>query len=99
MFRAAATESMTLAVELFNRPSPVARHHAVVMMAAHSFEMLLKALIFQERGSVREPGTEDSFGLQRCIDVADDLRVLTAEERVVLQASSRTATRQLTTSS
>ncbi len=87
MFRAAATESMTLAVELFNRPSPVARHHAVVMMAAHSFEMLLKALIFQKRGSVREPGTEDSFGLQRCIDIAaDDLNVLTAEERVVLQA-------------
>lgn len=87
MFRSTALQSMTLAVELFNRPSPVARDHAVVMMAAHSFEMLLKALIFQARGTVREPGSEDSLSLQRCIDIAaDDLNVLSSDERVVLRA-------------
>lgn len=78
---------MTLAVELFNRPSPVARDHAVVMMAAHSFEMLLKAIIFQKRGTVREPGTEESLSLGRCIDIAaDQLQILTTEERMVLRA-------------
>ncbi|MGY1738378.1 DUF3644 domain-containing protein [Geodermatophilus sp. SYSU D00684] len=87
MFRAAAVESMTLAVELFNRPSPVARDHAVVMMAAHSFEMLLKGIIFQARGTVREPGSEDSLSLGRCIDIAaDDLTVLRPDERVVLRS-------------
>jgi hypothetical protein len=82
MFRAAAVESMTLAVEMFNRPSPVAGDHAVVMMAAHSFEMLLKAIIFQVRGTVREPGSEDSRSLDRCIDIAaDDLTVLRPDAR------------------
>ncbi len=57
MFRTSAVESMTLAVELFNRPNPVARGDAVVMMAAHAFEMLLKAIIFQKRGSVIDADT------------------------------------------
>lgn len=44
-----AVESLTLAIELFNRPSPVGRGYATVMMAAHSFEMLLKAVIYENR--------------------------------------------------
>ena len=44
-----AVESLTLAIELFNRPSPVGREYATVMMAAHSFEMLLKAVIYENR--------------------------------------------------
>ena len=44
----AGVESLTLAIELFNRPSPLGREHATVMMAAHAFEMLLKAVIYEE---------------------------------------------------
>ena len=56
MFRDTGVESLTLAIELFNRPSPIAREHAVVMMLAHAFEMLLKAAIFERRGTVRDKG-------------------------------------------
>jgi HEPN domain-containing protein len=49
----AAVESLTIAIELFNRPSPAGREHATVMMAAHAFEMLLKAAIYEERRKVQ----------------------------------------------
>ncbi len=87
MFRRAAVESMTLAVELFNRPSPVGRDHAVVMMTAHAFEMLLKAIIYQNRRTVADPSTGLSYTLQKCLDIAaDDLGVLRDEERVLLRS-------------
>jgi hypothetical protein len=44
--------SMTLAIELFNRPSEVARQHAVVILLHHAFELLLKAAILQKTGSI-----------------------------------------------
>jgi hypothetical protein len=62
---AAAVESLTLAVELFNRPSPTGREHATVMMAAHAFEMLLKAAIFEQRGKTKFSGSDRSFDLGR----------------------------------
>jgi hypothetical protein len=70
MFKDTAIESLTLSIELFNRPSPLARDHAVVMMLAHSFEMLLKAIIFQKRGTVRDKGEGLSHSLNRCIEIS-----------------------------
>ena len=54
----AAVESLTLAIELFNRPSPLGREHATVMMAAHAFEMLLKAVIYEQRKKVKFAGSD-----------------------------------------
>lgn len=73
---AAAVESLTLAVELFNRPSPTGREPATVMMAAHAFEMLLKAAIFEQRGKTKFSGSDRSFDLGKCVLVAETSRVV-----------------------
>lgn len=57
------------------------------MMLAHSFEMLLKAIIFQKKGRVRDKGDNLSHSLSRCIDICvDNLKVLSADERTLLLA-------------
>lgn len=81
-----AVESLTLAIELFNRPSPVGREYATVMMAAHSFEMLLKAVIYESGKKVNFKGGNRSFDLGKCIDVAmSGLGVIDSDDRVVLR--------------
>ncbi|WP_121192390.1 DUF3644 domain-containing protein [Motilibacter peucedani] len=87
MFKDTAVESLTLSIELFNRPSALARDHAVVMMLAHSFEMLLKASIYQHRGSVRDKGDQLSHSLARCLEISlADLGTITSEEKALLTA-------------
>lgn len=87
MFKDVAIESMTLSIELFNRPSALAREHAVVMMLAHAFEMILKAAIFQERGSVRDAGEDLSHSLKRCVAICvDDMKIVGLDERTLLLA-------------
>jgi hypothetical protein len=87
MFKDTAVESLSLSIELYNRPSAVARDHAVVMMLAHSFEMLLKASIYQPRRTVRDKGDGLSRSLERCIEIStSDLRTLTPDERIILMA-------------
>lgn len=87
MFKDTAVESLTLSIELFNRPSPLAREHAVIMMLAHSFEMLLKGIIYQHNGTVRDKGDELSHSLARCIDICvDSLQVLAPGDRALLLA-------------
>lgn len=82
-----AVESLTLAIELFNRPSPTGREHATVMMAAHAFEMLLKGAIYEERKKVKFSGSDRSFDLGKCVTVAEtSLNVIDAGDRVVLLA-------------
>lgn len=84
---AAAVESLTLAIELFNRPSATGREHATVMMAAHAFEMLLKGSIYEERKKVKFSGSDRSFDLGKCVTVAEtSLGVIDAGDRVVLLA-------------
>jgi len=84
---AAAVESLTLAIELFNRPSPTGREHATVMMAAHAFEMLLKAAIYEQRKKVKFSGSDRSFDLGKCVAVAEtSLGVINEGDRVVLLA-------------
>lgn len=87
LFRDTALESLTLSIEIFNRPSPVAREHAVVMLLAHSFEMLLKAVIYQRRGTVRDKGAELSHSFGRCVEICSNaLQVINDDERVALAA-------------
>lgn len=87
MYLDSSVQSLTLAIELFNRPSPTARDHAVPMLLGHAFEMLLKSIIFQARGTVRDKGDELTYSLGRCIGIAaDDLQVLTRDERALLAA-------------
>ena len=82
-----AVESLTLAIELFNRPSPTGREHATVMLAAHAFEMLLKGAIYEQRKKVKFSGSDRSFDLGKCVTVAEtSLGVIDGGDRVVLLA-------------
>lgn len=82
-----AVGSLTLAIELFNRPSPTGREYATVMMAAHAFEMLLKAAIYEQRKKVKFSGSDRSFDLGKCVTVAEtSLGVIDDGDRVVLLA-------------
>lgn len=82
-----AVESLTLAIELFNRPSPTGREHATVMLAAHAFEMLLKGAIYEQRKKVKFSGSDRSFDLGKYVTVAEtSLGVIDGGDRVVLLA-------------
>lgn len=91
-----AIESITLAVELFNRPSDLGREHAVLMLLHHSFEMLLKAAILQRTGRVHEKENRYSYGFDKCLALAEGrLKLITADERKtlsILDAARDTAT-------
>jgi hypothetical protein len=78
-------ESLTLAIEIFNRPSEIARTHAVLILLQHSFELLLKALILEKTGRVHEPDGRFSYSFARCLTVAtEELKALTPDERSTL---------------
>ena len=80
-----AIDSLTLAVELFNRPSEVGRVHGVLILLQHSFEMLLKAVILQRTGQVHDSSQKYSYGFDRCLIIAtEELKVLTKDERATL---------------
>lgn len=41
------------------------------MMAAHAFEMLLNAAIYEQRKKVKSSGSDRSFDLGKCVTVAE----------------------------
>ncbi len=77
--------SITLAIELFNRPSDVGRQHAVVILLHHAFEMLLKAAILQSTGTINREGDPYTYGFARCLTIAtEELDLLDNDERATL---------------
>lgn len=62
-----AIDSLTLSVELFNRPNDCGRIHGVLIFLDHSFEMLLKAAIIHKGGRIREKQVKETIGFSSCI--------------------------------
>lgn len=60
-------ESLTLAIEIFNRPTEIARAHGVLILMQHAFEMLLKACILQQTGSIHDREQRYTYGFDRCL--------------------------------
>jgi hypothetical protein len=80
-----AIESLTLSIELFNRPVETARHHGVLILLQHAFEMLLKASILQRTGSIHDREQRYTYGFDKCLSVAtQDIRILEPDERATL---------------
>ena len=74
--------SLTLAIELFNRPIERARTEAVLILMHHSFEMLLKAIIVANDGTpcIDERGYSHSF--DQCLKIThEDRRAITVDQR------------------
>lgn len=80
-----ATDSLTLAIELFNRPSETGRSHGVLILLQHSFEMLLKAMILQSTGSIHTKEGKYTYSFDKCLSVASEqLKLLSSDEKATL---------------
>jgi hypothetical protein len=62
-----AIDSLTLAVELFNRPRNEGRVEAVLIHLDHAFEMLMKAAIRHRGGRIRKPRDAGTIGFKECV--------------------------------
>ena len=84
-FKQNAINSLLLAIELFNRPQDTGRTEAVLIFLQHAFEMLLKAAIYQKRGTIVYPGELITHGFDRCLGISrGDLHILDEEEALTL---------------
>lgn len=84
-----AIDSLTLSIELFNRPNDCGRVHGVLIFMDHSFEMLLKAAILHKGGKIREKRAKETIGFSSCVRRAFSVatvRFLSAEEVLTLQS-------------
>jgi hypothetical protein len=58
-----------------------------MLMLAHAFEMLLKAIIFQKRGTIRDKGEPYTYRFGRCINIVhSDLKLLDGADLPMLWA-------------
>jgi hypothetical protein len=84
-FKRRAINSLLLAIELFNRPHDAGRAEAVLILLQHTFEMLLKAAIYQARGTIFDAGERISYRFDRCLGIArSDLRMLDEDQALTL---------------
>ncbi len=84
-----AIDSLTLSIELFNRPNDCGRVHGVLIFMDHSFEMLLKASILAKGGKIKEKGSKETIGSNACIRKAfsnASIKFLNEEEVLTLQS-------------
>jgi len=84
-----AIDSLTISIELFNRPNDSGRTHGVLIFMDHAFEMLLKASIIERHGKIFEKGKSETIGMSACIRkcLTDSrIRFLIEEEVLVLQS-------------
>lgn len=65
--KSTSLESLTLAVEMFNRPSPTARTQGVLLNLQHAFEMLFKAIIWQDRKRIGRKDSGKSYTFKECL--------------------------------
>ncbi len=80
-----AIESVIGAVEFCNRPHDEGRVVAVLFFLQHAFEMLLKAAILVDRGTIRKPTDDQSYGFEKCCNIArSELKILTQDQHRTL---------------
>lgn len=82
-----AYDSLTLCVEVFNRPYDCGRMTTSLILAGHALEMLLKAAIVERNGKIREKDEKDTIGFDKCVDKCfsdGQIRFLTEEQKLTL---------------
>lgn len=80
-FKHRAINSLLLAIELFNRPHEVARKETVIIQLQHAFEMLLKAAIYEKRGTIFGSREKISYRFDQCLRIArSELHILDEDE-------------------
>jgi len=83
-----STDSLTLAIEIFNRPWDKGRYEAVLILLDRSFELLLKSSIVERGGKIRAHRSRETIGFDKCIRkcLSDGkLKILSEEQALTLQ--------------
>lgn len=79
-------DSLLLGIELFNKPSDTARVEGVLLLLDHSFEMLLKAVVFAKTGRIRSPRQKYNYGFDKCLNICQSqLSLVNADQALVLK--------------
>ena len=84
-----ASDSLLLAIEVFNRPQDRGRISGVLIFTDHAFEMLLKAAIVQRGGKIREKGAKETIGFDACVrrGLSDGgVKFLSEEQALTIQS-------------
>lgn len=82
------SESLVLAIELFNRPHDRGRVSSTLILLDHAFEMLMKAAILHRGGRIREKRAKETIGFDACVrrSLSDGkIKYLSEEQALVLQ--------------
>lgn len=87
-----AIESLALSVEVFNRPSPTARTQGVLLNLQHAFEMLFKAVVWEDRGSIEPKSGGHSHSFRTCLGILRGMGLLSEDEAVWRRPSPTTPT-------
>lgn len=83
-----ASDSLVIAIELFNRPHDRGRVSSTLIMLNHAFEMLMKAAILHRGGRIREKRARVTIGFDACVrrSLSDgNIKYLTEEQALTLQ--------------
>ncbi|MBE3128224.1 MAG: hypothetical protein IMZ60_00905 [Actinobacteria bacterium] len=76
--------SFLLSIEFFNRPYENGRVEAVFIMLDHSFEMLMKAIIYEKMGKIREKRKKYNYDYKKCINILKDTLNLIDKNQVMI---------------
>lgn len=84
---AQAVDSLTIAVDHFNRSSDQGRPATVLMLLDHAWEMLLKAGLLQRGIDIRDAGTGFTLTFETCLNRATtgEEQFLSGDERLALR--------------
>ncbi|HOF67767.1 MAG TPA: hypothetical protein PLX54_08005 [Candidatus Fermentibacter daniensis] len=83
-----ASDSLVLAIELFNRPNDRGRVSSTLIQLDHAFEMLMKAAIVHRGGRIREKRAKETIGFDACVrrSLSDGkIKYLSEEQALVVQ--------------
>jgi hypothetical protein len=83
-----AFDSLTLAVDQFNRSAEQGRRASVLIFLDHACELLLKAALLQRGVGIRDQDSGYTFSLETCLNKATDdgqVKFLSDDERATLR--------------
>ena len=82
---AKACDSITISIEIFNRPCEIGRITTTLVLLDHAFEMFLKAAIIHRGGKIRKKRANETLGFDGCVGCAlsdGAIRFLTEEQEI-----------------
>lgn len=83
-----ALDSLVLSIDHFNRPWNQGREEAVLILLDRSFELVLKSIILEKGGKIRDKRSNETIGIDKCIRkcVSDyTLKCLKEEQAITIQ--------------